>query len=211
MIPESGVRDRAAMTRALLVLTAGGLLTVLFVVVPVLGNLPKKELGFVPTGFPVRLEFFVALFFFVVGTGLVFVVGRRRPPGTPLTWGEAFVAAVYIFGLMLLGYGVVPNEWLKWADNQLLWRPDRILFAVSAKWPVVFTGSKAAVEAAAGRGRVIVSYQALRDIIAALIYVVMLVVQVGLWTAFQKRGRQGATGTEVQRTSMFGRPVVKRA
>jgi len=202
VIPESGVRDRAAMVRALVFMNVAGVLVLLFVGVPVLGKV---------VGFPVRLEFFVSLFFFVAGTALVFVVGRRRPPGTPLTWGEAFVAAVYIFGLMLLGYGVVPNEWLKWADNQLLWRPDRILFAVSAKWPVVFTGSKAAVEAAAGRGRVIVSYQALRDIVAALIYVVMLVLQVALWSAFQKRGRQAPSGTEVQRTSMFGRPVVKRA
>ena len=205
------MRDRAQLMRALLVMTLGGFLTLLFVGVPILGALKPHTLGFIPTGFAVRLEFFVSLFIFIAGVALVFVVARRRPPGAPLTWGEAIAGATFIFGLMLVGYGVVPNEWLKWADNQLLWRPDRIWFAVSTKWPVFFTGSNAAVEAAAGRGRIIVSFQALRDIIAAGIYVLMLVTQVWLWVVFQKRGRQEAPAGVVARTSTFGRPVVKRA
>jgi len=196
------VRDRAQLLRILGWLSLGGFLTVVFVGIPLVVG--------VWLGYPVRLEFFVALFIFLAGLAIVFIVGRRRPPGTPLTWGEAIVGATFVFGLLLVGYGVVPNEWLKWADNQLLWRPDRIWFAVSTKWPVIFTGNNAAVEAAAGRGRVIVSFQALRDIIAATIYIVMLVAQVWMWIAFQKRGRKPAT-TEVARTSTFGRPVVKRA
>lgn len=204
------MRDRAQLLRILGILVLGGFLATIFIVVPVLGKLKKKELGFIPTGFPVRLEFFVALFAFILGIAIIFYVGRRRPPGTPLTWGEAMVGATFVFGILLLGYGVVPNEWLKWADNQLLWRPDRIWFAISTKWPVFYTGSNAAVEAAAGRGRIIVSFQALRDIIAATIYILMLVAQVWLWISFQKRGRKEAA-TEVARTSTFGRPVVKRA
>jgi len=202
------VRDRAQLLRILGILTAGGILTLIFVGIPVLAQLKPKTLGFIPTGFKVRLEFFVSLFIFIVGVALVFIVARRRPPGTPLTWGEALIGATFVFGLMLVGYGVVPNEWLKWADNELLWRSDRIWFAVSTKWPVFFTGSNAAVEAAAGRGRIIVSFQALRDIIAAGIYIIMLAGQVALWIAFQNRGRKAATA-EVARTSTFGRPVVK--
>jgi hypothetical protein len=196
------VRDRAQLLRILGVLTLGGVLFLLFVGVPVVVG--------VVLGYPIRLEFFVSLFFFLLGLAVIFFVGRRRPPGTPLTWGEAMIAATFVFGVLLLGYGVVPNEWLKWADNQLLWRPDRIWFAVSTKWPVIYTGSNAAVEAASGRGRIIVSFQALRDIIAAGIYILMLVAQVWLWIAYQKRGRKPATA-EVARTSTFGRPVVKRA
>ena len=196
------MRDRAQLLRALLVLGLGGFFFILFVGVPVLGKI---------LDFPVRLEFFVSLFFLVVGTAVIFVVGRRRPPGTPLTWGEALIAATFVFGVMLVGYGVVPNEWLKWADNQLLWRSDRILVAISAKWPVFHTGSNAAVEAAAGRGRIIISFQALRDIIVAGIYIVMLGAQAALWVSFQKRGRRPAAVAEVARTSTFGRPVVKRA
>jgi hypothetical protein len=205
------VRDRAQMLRAFLLMSAGGVFLLLFVGVPVLGQLPKNELGFIPTGFPVRLEFFVALFILIVGTALIFVVGRRRPPGRPLTWGEALIGATFVFGVMLVAYGVVPNEWLKWADNGLLWRPDRIWFAISAKWPIFHTGANAATEAAAGRGRIIVSFQSLRDIIAAGIYIVLLGAHAALWVAFQKRGRRPVSVAEVERTSTFGRPVVKRA
>jgi hypothetical protein len=202
------VRDRAQLFRMLGVLTLGGFLFLIFVVVPVLGQMKPKELGFIPTGFPVRLEFFVSLLFFLAGLAVILIVARRRPPGTPLTWGEALIGATFVFGVLLVGYGVVPNEWLKWADNQLLWRSDRIWFAVSTKLPVFFTGSSAATEAAAGRGRIIVSFQALRDIVAATIYILMLAGQAWLWVAFQKRGRKPAV-TEVARTSTFGRPVVK--
>ena len=70
------------------------------------------------------VAFAVSVALLVGGIGLCIAVGRRRPPGAPFTWGEALVAATFVFGLMLLGYGIVPNQWLKWADNELLWRPD---------------------------------------------------------------------------------------
>jgi len=182
-----------------LFLTAGGLATLIFVVVPILGKI-------VP--FPVRLEFYVSVIMLIAGVALVFFVGSRRPPGTPLTWGEAIVGSTFIFGLMLLAYGIVPNEWLKWADNQLLWRPDKILLAISSKG--VKIGQTAT--AIGGRGRITVTYQALRDIIVATIYILMLGLHAGLWVAFQKRGsRQAAAGGgTVERTSRFGRPVVTR-
>ena len=59
--------------------------------------------------------------------GIVWM-GKRRPPGTPLTWGEAMVASVYCFFLLFWIYGVVPHLWLAWADNELRWRPDKLLF-----------------------------------------------------------------------------------
>jgi uncharacterized membrane protein len=50
-----------------------------------------------------------------------------------------------------------------------------------------------------------------RDIIAAGIYIVLLGLHVALWVKFQKRGRRPAAAGEVERTSIVGRPVVKRA
>ena len=76
------------------------------------------------------VAFAVSVALLVGGIGLCIAVGRRRPPGAPFTWGEALVAATFVFGLMLLGYGIVPNQWLKWADNELLWRSDKILTKV---------------------------------------------------------------------------------
>jgi hypothetical protein len=196
---EPAARRGPSLLSVFLFLTAGGLATLIFVVVPVLGHI-------VP--FPVRLEFYVSVIFLIIGTAIVFFVGNRRPPGTPLTWGEAIIASTFIFGLMLLAYGIVPNEWLKWADNQLLWRPDKLLLAISSKG-IKFGQTSTAI---GGRGRITVTYQALRDIIAATIYILMLGLHVGLWVAFQKRGRRPAAAEgAVERRSRFGRPVVSRA
>ena len=51
--------------------------------------------------------------------------GKRRPVGTPLTWGEAMVAAVYVFFVMFWAYGVVPHLWLAWADGDLQVAPNQ--------------------------------------------------------------------------------------
>ena len=58
--------------------------------------------------------------------GAIFRIGRTRTPGTPLTWGEAFAAGVFVFFLLFLVYGIVPHQWLAWADNDLKWRSDKI-------------------------------------------------------------------------------------
>lgn len=149
--------------------------------------------------------FFASSLVLAAGIGLILYIGKRRPPGTPYTWGEAMVGATFVFGLMLLGYGIVPNEWLRWADDTLLWRSDRILLAVSTAG--VKFGQKAS--AIGGSGRILVSYQALRDIIAAGIYVVMLGLQIVLWSVWQKRGQKAST--EVDTTSAYGRPLVRKA
>jgi hypothetical protein len=138
------------------------------------------------------------------GIFLVFAVGRRRPPGTPVTWGEAFLGGTFIFALFVLAYGIVPHQWLTFADNQLLWRADKLMLGVSGDGIKV---GDAASELS-GTGRIIVNAQAVRDIIAALIYIVFLVIQVILWSAWQKRGRKAP---EVELSSRFGRPVMKKA
>jgi hypothetical protein len=140
----------------------------------------------------------------LIGIAICLVVARRRPAGTPLTWGEAFVASTFVFALMMVAYGVVPHQWLDFADNELLWRPDRILMGVSSD------GLKFgdAATTMGGSGRIMVSYQAVRDIIATVLYVVFLGAQMFFWAAWQRRGRAKAA---VEPTSRFGRPVIRKA
>jgi hypothetical protein len=147
--------------------------------------------------------FFISLGLLVIGIGVCFRVGQRRPVGTPVTWGEAFLGATFIFGLMLLGYGVVPNEWLQWADNRLVWRSDKMLLAISSDG-IKFGENAASI---GGGGRILMSYQTLRDMIAAGIYIAMLGAQVALWAMWQKRGQKPSTELA---TSEFGRPLVRK-
>jgi hypothetical protein len=140
----------------------------------------------------------------IAGIALALFVGRRRPVGTPLTWGEAFVAGTFVFAMMVVAYGVAPHQWLDYADNELLWRADKMLVGISSEG--VVWGQKA--KDFGGTGRVVVNYQAVRDIVASGFYIVFLGAQMYLWSAWQKRGR---TKAPAEVSSRFGRPVIRKA
>jgi NAD-dependent dihydropyrimidine dehydrogenase PreA subunit len=63
-----------------------------------------------------------------------FWMADRRTPGESLTWGEAMVAAAYVFGLLFWLYGVIPHEYLNWADSELSWRPDKKVIGPEGTW-----------------------------------------------------------------------------
>ena len=133
-------------------------------------------------------------------------VGARRPIGTPVTWGEAMVGGTWVFGIMMLAYGIVPHQWLAFADNELLWRPDKLLVGISSGGVVWGNDAKNL----GGTGRILINYQAIRDIVATVLYVVFLGGQMYLWSVWQKRGRKKPGDVEEAR-SRFGRPVLRKA
>ena len=69
------------------------------------------------------VAFVVSFAIAILGMVVIHLYGRHRPVGAPLTWGEAIVAATFVFFLMFWAYGVVPNQWLQWANNELGWTP----------------------------------------------------------------------------------------
>jgi len=120
------------------------------------------------------------------------IARRRRPEPAPLTWGQAMVAAMYTYFVLFWWYGVIPHQWLTFADNELLWRKDKAWNGpgnIIAKLP--FT----------------VSYLVLRDLIVVGIYAVGLVLFVVLWMRWQNRAKTKPT-TDVARSN-YGRPLVK--
>jgi hypothetical protein len=132
----------------------------------------------------------------IVLTGVAVAYGRRRPVGAPITWGEAMAASAYVFMLLFLIYGVVPHQWLQWADSELGWRKDKILAG-----PEVVTNKSISFDIP-----MTITYETIRDAIAAGIYIVALGVQIALWSMWQNRGK--AKPKEIP-TSAFGRPLVK--
>jgi hypothetical protein len=142
----------------------------------------------------------------ILMVALCMYVGARRPLGTPLTWGEAMVAGTWVFGIMMLAYGIVPHQWLNYADNELLWRPDKLLVGISSGGVVWGNDAKNL----GGTGRILINYQAIRDIVASVLYIVFLGGQMYLWSVWQKRGRKKPGDAEVAR-SRFGRPVLRKA
>ena len=131
--------------------------------------------------------------------GVVFYA-KRRPVGTPLTWGESMVAATYVFFLMFWVYGVVPHQFLTWVQNELKWRSDAIVVGHGAHpWgPLKFLKESP----------VIMSKQTIGDILVVGIYGIALAGQIVLFSIWQNRGKKKADAVEVEK-SRYGRPLVK--
>jgi len=149
--------------------------------------------------------FLSALIITILMIATIVFVGLRRAPGAPLTWGEAMVASTFTFALMLMMYGVVPNQWLLWADSELGWRSDSI--GVPTPFGRLFADGLTF----GGRGQVIITAQVVRDIIVATIYIVFFVGQLAMWLWWQKtRGRRAPAVAGEIRTSAFGRPLAQK-
>ena len=147
------------------------------------------------------VAFVASLILVIAMASLIIPLAKRRPVGTPLSWGQAMVAAVYVFFLMFYAYGMVPHLWLTWAGNELGWRPDKLLFGPGD----IFKPQKFG-----GWNPITVNYQTLRDIGAVIIYVVFLAANMYLFAYWQNRGKRAAAVPEIA-TSDYGRPLVKKS
>ncbi len=131
--------------------------------------------------------------------GAILAYTKRRPVGTPVTWGEAMFGAMIVFFGMFWVYGVVPHQWLAWADNELNWRTDKLF---------VGPGGILRAQAQGGSFPFTITYVVIRDIIASGIYVVGVGAQVAMWMGWQNRGKK-AEAAEAVEFSSFGRPLVR--
>jgi hypothetical protein len=130
----------------------------------------------------------------LIGIGVVVAMCRRPKSSEPATWAQAMVGALAVFALMLIAYGTVPHEWIVFANSYLNWGTAKFVFQ---------------------KNRFIhfdVNKQAANDGIAAIIYVVMLGVNIMLFSMWQKRPvREPEAASAEDRqpagTSAYGRPM----
>lgn len=149
-----------------------------------------------------RLLFSSALM--LASTAIVVLLLRRPKSDNPVTWAGAMLGAVSIFGIFIVSYGVVPHEWLTYADSTLKWRQDRIildsvnLFGKTLDSPID------------------VSARTLRDIVTTMIYGGIVTANLMLWSLWQKRPKRSDVPAPTPKptqqpagVSAFGRPVAK--
>lgn len=138
----------------------------------------------------------------LIGLGVILAMARRPKSPEPPTWAQAMVGALAVFSLMLLAYGTVPHEWIIFANSYLDWSAAN--FVMHKNRFLRFDINK----------------QAANDTGAALIYVVMLVTNIKLFSLWQKRpvrapepDEAGAAAEERQPagTSAYRRPVTARS
>ena len=148
-------------------------------------------------------RYIASVLVFMVALIPFFVVAHRRAPGTSLTWGEAMVAATYVFFLLFWLYGVVPHEYLNWADSELSWRPAKKLIGPEGSWAELWTGCK--------RGPLTIHKQIFRDLIAVNIYVVGLGGFIWACAFWNDRSKKAAAAAAIEPISAYGRPLVAKA
>jgi len=145
-----------------------------------------------------------------------FIMRKRRPVGTPLTWGEAMVAATWCFFLMFWVYGVVPHQWLTMADAEWNWRPDILLYTydVFGSKPLGFLKPTTACNpdgSGCGWFPMDIHLEHVRDVIAVLIYGIFLILHIAAWAIWQDRGDSAKKSEEKKALpSDFGRPLVRK-
>ena len=66
---------------------------------------------------------------------------KRTPADKDFTWGEAMVFATYVFFLLWWAYGVVPHQWLTWADSELNCVRTASWLAPNSRGPVIRASS----------------------------------------------------------------------
>ncbi len=145
------------------------------------------------------------LFSFVLSNLLALVaipLARRRPVGTPVSWGEAVFGATYAFGVMFLAFGVVPHQWIDHADKDLGWTRARVLYGPGG----VFRS-----QAEGGWFPFTLQYEAVRDIIVVLLHVWFFALLIFLWIYWQNRGKRAAAASTAVATSTYGRPLARKA
>jgi hypothetical protein len=141
----------------------------------------------------------------LVAHGLLMVVSRApKPADHKATWVECFLGAVATFALMTLAYGVIPHEWLtfangylEWGDtSKFIWQSSQDMLFFPWQWPFNL------------------DYPALRDIVVSIIYGAMLGLNVVLFVLWQKRNvvvEKPAPDTMPAKRSRFGRPLRRGA
>ena len=146
------------------------------------------------------VAFAMSILVSILGMVGVLAYGRRRPVGTPLTWGEAIAAATIAFALMFWAYGVVPHQWLVWANNELRWTPSKKIVTVG-QWEIFN----------APMPPFTVDAEKLRDLVVVMIYGFYVTMHVALWALWQDRSKRAEQRAQRELApSSYGRPLVKQ-
>jgi len=156
-----------------------------------------------------RLLYAIALF--TIGLiGAWLVIRTPKKSNEPATWAATVLGAMFVWFMFALGYGVIPHEWLTFGNSYLNFDSSSYLLHRNRIVPFAITRDKAV------------------DVVASVIYVVVLGLNIYFFAAWQKRkvAEPAAEGTvtaedagpitgggkfsrfrRAKRTSAYGRPV----
>jgi hypothetical protein len=173
--------------------------------------LPRTIFGFHLPWLRKAARLLYAIVLFAIGLAAAYgVIKTPKKTNEPATWVQTILGAMFVWFMFALGYGVIPHEWLTFGNSYLNFDSSSFLMHKNRILHFDITRDKVV------------------DAIAALIYVVVLGLNIYFFAAWQKRkvaepaaeGEESTTdagpitgGTifsrlrRAKRTSAYGRPV----
>jgi hypothetical protein len=126
----------------------------------------------------------------MAGAAILWLLNQR------LTWARASFAALLAWIALVFYFGIVPSEWLNFAQTELEWSPQTVAFAIPS-WLVL-------------GNTVEISFGAIKDAISMGYHIVMLGAAAVFTLEIQKikEGRP-ASAAKPELRSPYGRPLVK--
>jgi hypothetical protein len=126
----------------------------------------------------------------LIGATFLWVLNQK------MTWARATVAGMISWLALVFFFGMVPSEWLNFAQTDLDWSSQRVAVTIPA---VLVLGN--VVE---------ISWAVVKDSISMGYHLVMLGVAVVLTLQVQKiKAGRPASAAPVEKKSPYGRPLVK--
>lgn len=125
----------------------------------------------------------------LIGASFLWLLNQK------MTWARATVAAMLAWIALLFFFGIVPSEWLNFAQTDLEWGNDPALVIPA---PLVLGNT------------VELSYSAIKDAISGGYHIVLLVAAPLFALQLQKmKDGRPASAQPVEQKSPYGRPLVK--
>ncbi|MCH7668458.1 MAG: hypothetical protein IIB04_03100 [Acidobacteria bacterium] len=172
----------------------GGAVLAHFVGLPATDSVGRELYPSIPRGLPIRTLAqtisLTGIFMLLGGITLAFLYRRQ------LTWARAAIGAFVFTSMVMLLFGVIPNQLLTIAQTDLDWSSQRTLFTI----PRVL----------ALNNDISISYEVLKEILVAGMTGNLLIgipVAMVKWQTYEKNRIESDPVTPI---SAFGRPTVKQ-
>ena len=128
--------------------------------------------------------------FALIGGTFLWILNQK------MTWARATVAAVIAWMALVFYFGMVPSEWLNFAQTDLEWSSQRIALTIP---PFLVLGNNVEISYAVIRDSIQMGYS-----LGLLVFAAVLAIQIQK----MKEGRP-AGAQPVEKKSPYGRPLVR--
>jgi hypothetical protein len=115
----------------------------------------------------------------------------------PMTWARATVAAFIAWIALVFFFGMVPSEWLNYAQTDLDWSSQRVAVSIP---PFLVLGNELAISWAAIKDSIQIGYSLTMLVLAGVLAIQIQKI---------KEGRPASAAAPAEKKSPYGRPLVR--